>query len=55
MNIPVLIILVFALVFACIEAWKGSPGAKPTSFGWLAIALLIAAQVFYRGYDVFFK
>jgi hypothetical protein len=55
MNVTALIVLVFALVFAFMEAWKGSTGLKPTSFGWLALALLILVQIFFRGQEVFFK
>jgi hypothetical protein len=49
------VILVFALVFALIEAWRGATTVRPTSFGWLALALLIVVQIFYRGQEVFFK
>jgi hypothetical protein len=48
-----LILLVFALVFACIEAWKGCASIKPSSFGWLAFAILIAVEIFYHGQGVF--
>lgn len=55
MTVTALVILVFALVFALLEAWKGSTTVHPTSFGWLALALLILVQVFFRGQEVFFK
>lgn len=48
-----LVVLVFAMVFAAIEAWKGAPGLRPTSFGWLAITLLIFVEIFYHGMGVF--
>ena len=49
MIVTAVIILVFALVFALIEAWKGSSTARPTNFGWLALALLILVDLFFRG------
>jgi hypothetical protein len=55
MNIAAVIILVFALVFALLEAWKGSATMRPTNFGWLALALLILVQLFFRGTEAFFK
>lgn len=55
MNAAALIVLVFALVFALIEAWKGSASIRPSNFGWLALALLILVQIFFRGSEVFFK
>ena len=55
MNASVLVVLVFAFVFALFEAWRGSTTIKPTNWGWLAIALLIGTQIFYRGHEVFFK
>jgi hypothetical protein len=55
MNVTALIILVFALVFAVMEAYKGSATIRPASFGWLALALLILVQIFFRGQEVFFK
>lgn len=55
MNVTALVVLVFALVFAILEAWKGSSTAKPANFGWLALALLILVQIFFRGSEVFFK
>ena len=55
MAITAVIILVFALVFAVLEAWKGSTTIQPTNFGWLALALLILVQIFFRGAEVFFK
>jgi hypothetical protein len=55
MSAFALIVLVFAFMFAVLEAWKGSAGPKPTNFGWLALALLILVQIFFRGMDVFFK
>ncbi len=55
MNVTALVILVFALVFALIEAWKGSQTFRPTNFGWLALALLILVQIFFRGAETFFK
>ena len=55
MNVTALVVLVFALVFALLEAWKGSTTIRPTSFGWLALALLILVQIFFRGSEVFFK
>jgi hypothetical protein len=54
-NVSALIILVFALAFACFEAFKGSTGVKPTNWGWAALAMLIVSQIFFRGADVFFK
>jgi hypothetical protein len=53
--VSALVILVFALVFAILEAWKGSATIRPSNFGWLALALLILVQIFYRGTEVFFK
>jgi hypothetical protein len=55
MNATALVILVFAFCFAVFEAWKGSTTIKPTSFGWLALALLIVVQIFFRGAEIFFK
>jgi len=55
MAVTALVILVFALVFALLEAWKGSTTIRPTNFGWLALALLILVQIFFRGSEVFFK
>jgi hypothetical protein len=55
MNVTALIVLVFALVFAVFEAWKGSASIRPSNFGWLALALLILVQIFFRGQEVFFK
>lgn len=48
-----LVLLVFALVFAVIEAWKGATTIRPSSFGWLALALLIFVEIFYHGQGVF--
>jgi hypothetical protein len=55
MSTVAVIILVFALVFALLEAWKGSATMRPTNFGWLALALLILVQLFFQGKDAFFK
>jgi hypothetical protein len=49
MLITSVIILVFALVFALLEAWKGSATIRPSNFGWLALALLILEQIFFHG------
>ncbi len=48
-----LILLVFALAFACFEAWRGAQTVRPVNFGWLAIALLLFVEIFYRGQGVF--
>jgi hypothetical protein len=53
MVISALIILVFALVFALLEAWKGSATIRPSNFGWLAVALLILVELFFHGQGVF--
>lgn len=53
MHITALVILVFALVFALIEAYKGAAAIRPTNFGWVAIALLIAVELFFHGQSVF--
>jgi len=53
MVVGALIILVFALVFAMIEAWKGSASIRPANFGWLAIALLILVELFFHGQGLF--
>lgn len=53
MNITAVILLAFALVFALIEAWKGSTTIRPTSFGWLSIAVLILVELFFHGQGLF--
>ena len=49
MLVTSLIILVFALVFALIEAFRGATSVRPANFGWLALALLILEQIFFHG------
>jgi|SoimicMinimDraft_6_1059734.scaffolds.fasta_scaffold32090_2 hypothetical protein len=55
MNVTALVVLVFALVFALLEAWKGSASIRPSNFGWLALALLILVHIFFRGSEILFK
>lgn len=55
MNVTALVILVFALVFALLEAWKGSTTIRPANFGWLALGLLILVHIFFRGAEVLLK
>jgi hypothetical protein len=55
MTIGALIVLVFALCFALFEAYKGSAGIRPANFGWMALALLIIADLFFHGAGLFNK
>jgi hypothetical protein len=53
MLVTGLIVLVFALVFALLEAWKGTTTLRPTNLGWLSLALLIIVEIFFHGQGLF--